>query len=259
MRVVVINLDRSPERLAMFREQAERLGIAFERLPAVDAATIRNQHGDLTSYEIACFESHRLAWRSLVESGEPWLAVFEDDVWLAPPLAALLAMSDFPANVDLIKLETFAEPVRISPRALSFQGFALHRLQTLHWGSAGYILSRHAAIRLLARTEGFRHPVDMLVFDPEGRVSRQMRIMQVMPALCIQEHLAASIQARPTMLPSLIDHSLIEPVREPGRPGARVKIRRELRRIGTHFVQAPTRLRKALRPSRLLVVPFLES
>lgn len=259
MRVVVINLDRSPDRLAMFREQAERLGIAFERLPAIDAETVRTKHGDLTKYEIACFESHRLAWKSLVDSGESGLAVFEDDVWLAQPIASLLAMASFPPDIDLIKLETFAEPVRISPKAVPLQGFALHRLQTLHWGSAGYILSRHAAIQLLARTEAFQQPIDMLIFDPEGAVSREMRILQVVPALCIQEHLAASLQSRPVLLPSLIDHSRIAPIGEPRKLGAMTKIGRELRRMGVHVVEAPTRLRKAFRPSREIVVPFRES
>ena len=36
MRVLVINLDRSPERLDAFGAEAARCGLAFERLPAVD-------------------------------------------------------------------------------------------------------------------------------------------------------------------------------------------------------------------------------
>ena len=41
LRTWVINLDRAPDRLARIRGQLERLGLPFERLPAVDAPTRR--------------------------------------------------------------------------------------------------------------------------------------------------------------------------------------------------------------------------
>ncbi len=43
MRVVVINLDRSPERLAEFGAEAARCGLDFERLPAIDGRLLADR------------------------------------------------------------------------------------------------------------------------------------------------------------------------------------------------------------------------
>ena len=40
MKAYLINLDRSPERLAHFSAQARRAGLAFERIAAVDGRTL---------------------------------------------------------------------------------------------------------------------------------------------------------------------------------------------------------------------------
>lgn len=252
MRVVVINLDRSPDRLAMFRKQAERLGIGFERLPAVDGKTIRVKRGALTPSEIACFESHRLAWKSLVDSGEPWLAVFEDDVILAPPIAEFLSdPKRFPANADLIKLETSASKIVISRRGVRFRSYSLHRMLSIHWGSAGYIVSRRAAIRLLERTAHYILSVDDVIFDPEGASTRDIRILQAVPALCIQEQALAQVEKRPLLLESLIEHSWGAVVLTRPKP-VQGKISREMRRVGRQIADL------ACKPFKYsLVVPFI--
>jgi glycosyl transferase family 25 len=253
MRVVVINLDRSPDRLAMFREQAERLGIAFERLSAVEGSTIQVKRGPLTPSEIACFESHRLAWKSLVDSGEPWLAVFEDDIILAPAIAEFLSNPKrFPTNADLIKLETSSSKIVISRRGVRFRSYSLHRMLSIHWGSAGYIVSRRAAIRLLERTTNYRLSVDDVIFDPVGADTWDIRILQAVPALCIQEQALAQVEKRPLLLESLIEHSWGAVVVPPPKP-VQGKISREVRRVVRQVVDFTC---KPFKYS--LVVPFIE-
>lgn len=253
MRAVVINMDRSPERLAAFRTQAESLGIEFERLAAVDAATIQARRGRLTTGEIACFESHRLAWKSLVQSGEPWLAVFEDDVILAPAVAPLLRQADWIAKgVDLIKLETFMARTKIAPAGIPVAGTCLHRLQATHCGSAGYIVSRRAAEWLLSRTQDFTRPVDIVLFDPEQATCRGIHILQAVPALCIQERFLSESVDRLPRHDGLIERSeVVETVALRGRAKRQHEVRRVWRQISR-----PRLLWQALRPSRRLVVPF---
>lgn len=256
MRVVVINLDRSVERLAMFRAQADQLGIAFERLAAVDAATIRETRGRLTPPEIACFESHRLAWRSLIESGEPWLAVFEDDVHIEPPIASLLESSDWiPGEADLVKLETFNVPVSVAPKGTPAHGCNLHRLLSTHLGSAGYAISRQWASVLLASTEYYSRPVDWALFDQESDASHGALVVQVVPAPCIQEQVRAERDARPSSFESLI-------LRVPGaltrqNLSETRKLWRELCRVVRQIGRLPVLIGRAIRPSRQITVPFV--
>jgi glycosyl transferase family 25 len=261
LRAVVINLDRSPERLAMFRDQAERLGFAFERLAAVDARHCTEARGRLTPAEIACFESHRSAWQLLVDSGEAWLAVFEDDVLLAPPIAALLGSDAWiPTGTDLVKLETFEARVAIAAKGVAVEGVSLHRLQTTHCGAAGYVLSRQCALDLLRQTEMFTRPVDIVMFDHEQEACRKLRILQMVPAVCIQERFIADRAQQLPKADSLIPKSETAP--PSAQSDAWSKLKREVGRIARQ-ISHPARLsqlfRRASEPSRHLVVPYIEA
>jgi glycosyl transferase family 25 len=259
MRAVVINLDRSTDRLATFREQAERIGLAFERLPAVDVVRIDFERGALRPGEVACFESHLLAWRMLVDSGEPWLAVFEDDVCLDAAIVPLLSGDDWiPPATDVVKLETFQDgPVVMAPRGRPVPGGRLHRLHSTHLGAAGYIISRDWAAELLRLADGYVLPVDWLLFDLDTDGSPKARILQVVPAPCIQQQWLAAQANQAPLHATLIEGREIKPPKP--QQGRASKWRREVRRIGRQIRRLPVTLRKALTPSRRMVVPFGET
>jgi glycosyl transferase family 25 len=202
MLAYLINLDRSPQRLAHFRAQAAHAGVAFERLQAVDGSLIplaertrllsaHWQFQPLNPGEVGIFMSQRLAWQRLLDSGAPMAAVFEDDVVLsadAGRVLGLLAQGGWDA--DLVKLETTRRPVVL--------GEPVHRLDTAHslrplcsWhgGAAGYVLTRATAERLLAATWPLADPVDQVMFNPLARVSASLRLLQLMPALCVQKNI----------------------------------------------------------------------
>ena len=95
MKHYVINLDRAPERLAETARLFEGAGLAFERVPAVDARALSREElrkacrpvrfylanaRRVRTGEIACTLSHRKAWRAAFADGAPAAAVFEDDV-----------------------------------------------------------------------------------------------------------------------------------------------------------------------------------
>lgn len=254
MQVVVINLDRTPERLETFRAQAEQLGFPFARIVAIDASEVRERRARMSVGEIACFHSHRLAWRALIDSGEPWMAVFEDDVVLAPAIAPLLRTADWiPAGVDLVKFETFMARTKIAPEGTEVAGVHLHRLQATHCGSAGYVLSRRAAQWLLDRSQSFTRPVDIVMFHFDQESCRRLHIAQAVPALCIQERFLQ--EGEPPRHPGLIERS--EVFETPRLRGA-AKFGHEAKRV-LRQLSRPRLIREALRPSRRLVVPFLEN
>lgn len=255
MRAVLINLDRSTDRLAAFREQAERIGLPFERLAATDAAQIHFGRGDLRPGEVACFESHKRAWQMLVDSGEPWIAVFEDDVCLGSAIVALLGRHDWiPPATDLVKLETFQERVVLAPRASAAPGCRLHRLYSTHLGAAGYVISRRWAAELLRMSDGYREPVDWLLFDLDTDASPKANILQVVPAPCIQQQWLAARANQAPMHQTLIEGRETKPPKP--QLGRVSKWRREFARIGRQVRRLPVKIRKALTPSRRMVVPF---
>lgn len=198
----VINLDRSPERLAWFTGQAARAGLAFERIAGVDgrqlspdqlraAAAERYEFQPINAGETALFMGHRLAWQRLVDSGAGFAAVFEDDAVLSQRIVAVLdAIEQLAPAADVIKLETTRRRVVLrAPAATTASGHQLRPLCSWHGGTAGYVVSRNGAQRLLQATWPLADPVDQVMFNPMSRVSASLVLLQVCPGVCIQKNI----------------------------------------------------------------------
>ena len=200
MNVYVINLDRSPERLQFIEQQAADLGIAFERVSAVDGRQmsveqIRERVSEtyefqpLNAGEVGVFMSHRLAWTRLLQSGHPHAAVFEDDVLFSSSLKDVLArIETIPNDFDIIKMETTLRTI-VCNRAVRPLGQTHHLQQLLSWhgGAAGYVISAMCAKRLLDLTTKLADPVDQILFNPMSTICSKLNILQLAPATCIQK------------------------------------------------------------------------
>ena len=194
---VVINLDRHKDRLDWFMENAARVGLAVNRLRAFDAAAEENAQalldfraGDtaLSNGEIACFLSHRMAWRILLESDAPFIAVFEDDAHLSEDLSLLLTTALVPPNVHLLRIEEPCGKASIAQKPIHRHcGRGIHHILTRAYGTAGYVISRACAADLLKRTETGTQPVDVFLFDERSEVFCTYNIYQIVPAACVQD------------------------------------------------------------------------
>jgi glycosyl transferase family 25 len=215
MKCLVINLDRSPARLAHVTAEFIRIGIAFERVAAIDAANQmdlsrkkpRAEHSKplrLTDAEIACFLSHRVCWAIVAAGDDAYGAIFEDDAVFAATAGPLLADDGWiPADADIIKLETFFQKTVVGMNRVSVgHGYSVSRLYGGHFGTGGYIISRQAARRLIDATEEPRIPVDCAMFHPACETSSSKTIYQLVPALCVQDQF---LNGKATRLPSLIN------------------------------------------------------
>jgi glycosyl transferase family 25 len=173
--VYLINLDRSPDRLATMRRQLDALGLAFERVAAVDGAAVPDAltHVDQDMYwrlhgsrarmgEIGCYLSHIKVMRRLLESTHDYGLILEDDASLAPSLPRLLdrVAADPPGrDWDVLKLESRRRGMPLRLRGLT-EEHALCVNLFRSTGSAGYLLTRHAADAYLARLLPMRLPYD---------------------------------------------------------------------------------------------------
>lgn len=197
----LINLDRSPDRLAAFGEQMEKLGLAFERVKAVDGSNIPDEEVQRL-YEkqsqwfpwdkgaMGCFLSHRKVWSIIVNRGLDWSFIAEDDLHIAKAAPFFTEYSWIPYDADVVKAETFRERVLMSqglPQKVD--GHDLRRLKSSHIGAGGYFLTASTARFLLDETESICDPTDHVLFDPLLGLFQKMTVYQIDPAICVQDFL----------------------------------------------------------------------
>ena len=171
--VFVVNLDRSPDRLASVGAGLDRLGIAWERFPAVDGRALpaeiaaRNRvvlwRRPLRLGEIGCFASHHTLWRRIVDTGLDAAVVLEDDILLDDRLPEALAVW---AAADPATRPGFVRLMSLIPKA-GLPGPRLGPFATVEAidfsntsGTQGYVLTAAAARRFLAAAERWTLPVD---------------------------------------------------------------------------------------------------
>lgn len=198
MKSYVINLDRSPERLALFEEQAKQVDLTYERFTAIDGKDLseliinsarakRFQFAPINRYETALFLSHRALWTMQVKQSLPFIAIFEDDVLLSSHINELFTLIELKDAVsDIIKVETTGVRVVLGDQIATTSRFALRELHSWHGGTAAYVISLAGAKKLLACFTKVADPVDLAIFHPIAKANRKLHISQCVPALSIQ-------------------------------------------------------------------------
>ena len=193
--LVFINLDKDSERRTRIEGQLAHLGLPGERLPAVwwkhlppaEQSLLYSAERNHSQYyqplvdgEKGCYASHIGAWQQLLASDAPALVVLEDDVRLTPQFADVVnAIAALQEPWDMVKLlGRDREKVR-SQRPL-VPGTALVDYSRVPSMTAGYVVSRAGAAKLLAHRQPFGRPIDVdLRFWWE---CDQLRILGVSPS-----------------------------------------------------------------------------
>ena len=196
MKILIINLPASIERLHFQQKQFSKLGLDFEILPAVSITNISEQQYQqqafgwqrpLRKVELACFLSHKTAWEKVVELNQPCL-ILEDDAVLAKNSREVLEnieQQQLP-DVDLINLEVRSRKKIISkqPKVSLLNGqFKLFELYQDRTGAAGYILYPSGAKKLINR---LKHTAPAIA-DGFICASYELSGLQIEPALIIQQ------------------------------------------------------------------------
>ena len=162
--ILVINLDRSPDRLAFQEAQFRLLGLAFTRVPAFDGAALSEEvyqryahrwQRPISRSEVGCLLSHHACWRHVVATGRNAL-ILEDDIVLAPELVAFMDRAGAIRGATAVNLETQRTLRFLSPEPLVVEGFDGWRLFELLNATAGadaYLVTPRSAARLAAGLE----------------------------------------------------------------------------------------------------------
>jgi glycosyl transferase family 25 len=206
MRVYLINLERRKDRLAAMQEQAAGLDLSLEHVVALDAGTADRDAvnrwfaqwfakagplGEIPAGDKACLLSHRAGWERFAASHDAHAVFLEDDVRLSK-VAGPMLVSDawIPAGAEVVKLEHYGPPsqrVLLADIHAVGEDFQIGRILSRHTGAAAYILSRKAAMMLLAG-QRFDLPVDHLLFNPNNsRLFARLSPWQLVPAIARQQ------------------------------------------------------------------------
>lgn len=193
MRLLLINLERSPDRLATMTARLNAVRQPFEVLPATDGRLLGPEamaRADparrrwfssypLTPNEVGCWLSHLRAMQALLESEAAMVAVLEDDVTLDPALPSVLAAIETSGfEFDILYLHRHQRRQFFAPCGALMPGWRIGRLGYTQIGTQGYVVSRRGAERILSGAGRFVHTLDnhlqrywanrldLLVLDP---------------------------------------------------------------------------------------------
>ena len=195
--IYFINLATDVERCERMKSEFLRFGFEGVRLDAVrwTALSLEEQndlyseslnqeqfHLPLVAGEKGCYASHHKAWSWLVESGLPAMVVLEDDVQLTPELGKVIAaVESIDVAWDMIKL-IGRDKEKIRARRPLVAGVDLIDYKRVPSLTAGYIISREGALKLMRNRKPFGRPIDV---DLRFWWECDLRIMGVSPACLI--------------------------------------------------------------------------
>lgn len=172
--ILLINLERSRERLATALGQLAAAGLAAERLPAVDGRAIPEEERlrlapwdtgaffkPLSPGEVGCYLSHVAAAERIVAEGWPVALVLEDDFALNPGFAAdladLAALGE--ALPDLVRLDGSMTGGQLIRRLPGGRRLLRHRRPATC--TTALLWTRRGAAKFLAAARPLRRPVDV--------------------------------------------------------------------------------------------------
>ncbi|RCL01808.1 MAG: glycosyl transferase [Candidatus Tokpelaia sp. JSC085] len=206
MKLYVINLDRSSDRLRRIERLFAQQDLRLTRIQAIDAKDIsdadykkfteRKRWPDpITRGEVACFLSHRLALQQIAQESEAYSAIFEDDVILSSHARFFLKnWLWIPSGVHLIKIETDGKKVWLGPPVAHLDVFTLARLKSTHIMAAAYIVSKKTAAYLAEKMEYVYAPVDHFLFNIDFDIAMALQVHQLDPAIVVQANLTSTLQ-----------------------------------------------------------------
>jgi len=202
---LLINMAGADHRLESARAQLDQDGMDWERLDAVtpesdDFVPVEapsKWYPELTKAEVACYLSHRKAWRKALDRGADYLVVLEDDLITEGPLSRIVdEVIDADLSWDMIKLfET--RKCRSVIRALDC-GIRIVDTPTMPIATTGYVVRVSSLTDLLESTRDFRRPIDV---ELKSYWDLNLRIYSVYPPpIRISEDNVSTIGERKSQL-----------------------------------------------------------
>jgi glycosyl transferase family 25 len=176
--VFLINLDRSPERLALATENFSKVGMPFQRIAGFDASkedvslcqidqpAFTRIHGKklIRKGEIGCYQSHLRAIQAFLATEKDFAIILEDDALPLPHAVSTIAqLIEWKSDWDIVPLFHFHSG---GPVTLKHSGNLKLTVHLAHISSsAAYMINRRAAQVLIKHMAVQRACVDHALFE----------------------------------------------------------------------------------------------
>jgi len=191
MKIFIINLPKSKERLEFQKEQMEKLELGFEIIEAVSANDLRPKshifeihrwQRPLRDVEVACYASHRLAWDKVIHMNRPAL-IIEDYALLSSEVPRLLKELESYNHADIVNLEVRNRKKFVSTRGKKINNHSkIYKLYQDRTGAAGYILWPSGAEKLIQ----CEYNKGIALADAHITACHSLAAYQIEPAAIIQ-------------------------------------------------------------------------
>jgi len=215
-RIYYLNLDRHPDRRANMDKQFSNLGLDAERVAAIDAETA--SEAELNNYvdaagpiprmgagARACTVGHFLIWEKFLKTDAKVAFILEDDAKVSSAFAEFVdeavKISDEVEILNFNRQNSKGDTKKLvvaKAGVLQTPVFDAMRLLGPHYGTAGYMITRATAQRLVHQIKRTNIPIDHLLFNPNvSNFNRSSRIYQSFPAMVEPDiaRFATSIQS----------------------------------------------------------------
>lgn len=173
----IINMNTSKERHKNVQKYTSKLPYPAIRIDAIDGNLITNeqlmQYVDLDTYyafmsgypksgTVGCFLSHAKAWREFLSSSNDIALILEDDIVFnhEEVIKAVTMLQDNSSLWDIASLEIShkGSPLSVYQSKEHNQKIVAYLTHITHMGA--YLVSRSAAVKLLAKSSPIKMPVD---------------------------------------------------------------------------------------------------
>lgn len=200
--IFIINRAKDTTRRQAMSERLDLLGLKYQFFEAVDGHSFdahnvpeydgnrRRQYfgRDLTSGEIGCLLSHRAIYKMMIEENVEHALVLEDDTIFQPNFPEVLStVLEGDLQWDILRFLNATKILQSPHRLLNSlpSGHNLYSIQATPGGAYAYILSKHAAKRLLEHTERNWLPIDMM----HGWCWRtKLRVVTMLPSPVVADY-----------------------------------------------------------------------
>ncbi len=196
MKILIINLEREKQRMSFQNSQMKRLGLKFERLPAITTNDIPPRElairalqweRPMKKVEVACLYSHRSAWKITAQGNEPVL-ILEDDVLLSSKTPKILASLEKTKIANHVTLEIRGRKKILGRNAVELSDHTfMSRLYQDRTGAGAYVLWPEAASILLEKSDSAAGLADAVI-----AAAYEMSSWQIEPAAAMQLDQCAS-------------------------------------------------------------------